>query len=311
MTHPLLRVVCCYGAGVALSLWLGLALVPALILTVAVLLGWVFWHNGRPILLPLLWTTVGCLNLSVREAVLSPNDARLVAPGHAILASARGRLVTPPRLVSFKHDGEERFRSMAELELQSLQIDGEWQTASGRVALSAAGEAGPEFHHGRTIEASGVLRVPDGPLAAGLFNYRRYLALKGIHHQLVADTVEDWRLIDSTSARPPLTERFVRWARATLARGLPPEDPATGLIQAMTLGWKTALTDEVEQPFMKSGTMHIFAISGLHVALIAGMLLTVLRLVRMPRGACGLVAIPALCFTWRPPAGNPRRFAPR
>jgi hypothetical protein len=30
----------------------------------------------------------------------------------------------------------------------------------------------------------------------------------------------------------------------------------------MTLGWKTSLTDEVSEPFMRSGTMHIFAITG-------------------------------------------------
>jgi len=296
MTHPLLRVVCCYGAGVALGLWLGLTVVPALIVIAALLLAWVFWRKGRSVLLPLIWAVVGCLNLSVRDAILSTDDSRLVAPDHPVLATVRGRLAAPPRLAAFERDGESRFRSMAELELEDLEMEGGWRPASGRIALSAAGIAGPEFHRGRGIEVSGVLRTPKGPLAPGLFDYRRHLELRGIHHQLIADTVNEWRLIDAEFTKPPMTERFQRWARVTLARGLLPDDPATGLIQAMTLGWKTALTDEVQQPFMKSGTMHIFAISGLHVALIAGMLLTLLRLVRVPRGACGLVAIPALWF---------------
>jgi ComEC/Rec2-related protein len=56
------------------------------------------------------------------------------------------------------------------------------------------------------------------------------------------------------------------------------------------------LVNEVYEPFMQSGTMHIFAISGLHVALIAGILVALLRLIRLPRRWCGLVVVPLLWF---------------
>src|SRR5260221_6202756 len=62
----------------------------------------------------------------------------------------------------------------------------------------------------------------------------------------------------------------------------------------MTLGWKTALNNEVADPFMRSGTMHIFAISGLHIALIAGILVSLLRVLKVPRAACGLIVIPLI-----------------
>jgi ComEC/Rec2-related protein len=64
----------------------------------------------------------------------------------------------------------------------------------------------------------------------------------------------------------------------------------------MALGWKTALTDEVEDPFMKSGTMHVFAISGLHIALIGAIALSILRFLRIPRGLCGWLLVPMLWF---------------
>ena len=75
----------------------------------------------------------------------------------------------------------------------------------------------------------------------------------------------------------------------------------------MTLGWKTALTGEVTAPFMQSGTMHIFAISGLHIALIAGILVAILRTVQVPRFWCGAVIIPLIWFYtaatgWQPSA---------
>jgi ComEC/Rec2-related protein len=79
-----------------------------------------------------------------------------------------------------------------------------------------------------------------------------------------------------------------------LALGLPQEDEPLRLLWAMTLGWKTALSGEVSEPFMRSGTMHIFAISGLHIALIAGILVSLLRVMRCPRQICGLLVIPSL-----------------
>jgi competence protein ComEC len=76
---------------------------------------------------------------------------------------------------------------------------------------------------------------------------------------------------------------------------------------AMTLGWKTALTNEVNEPFMRSGTMHIFAISGLHIALIAGILVSLLRVLQVSRTWCGVVVIPLIWFYtaatgWQPSA---------
>ena len=75
----------------------------------------------------------------------------------------------------------------------------------------------------------------------------------------------------------------------------------------MTLGWKPALTNDVYEPFMRSGTMHIFAISGLHIALIAGILAGLLRMCQVPRIGCGWVVIPLIWFYtaatgWQPSA---------
>ena len=94
----------------------------------------------------------------------------------------------------------------------------------------------------------------------------------------------------------PLADRFRVWARGTLARGLPEQDESVRLLWAMALGWTTALTGEVSEPFMRTGTMHIFAISGLHIALIAGILVAMLRVLRVSRGVCGWFVIPLIWF---------------
>src|SRR5262249_9984449 len=42
--------------------------------------------------------------------------------------------------------------------------------------------------------------------------------------------------------------------------------------------------------------MHIFAISGLHIALIAGILVSLLRVLQVPRAWCGAAVIPLIWF---------------
>ncbi|MFM8359107.1 MAG: ComEC/Rec2 family competence protein, partial [Verrucomicrobiota bacterium] len=151
-----------------------------------------------------------------------------------------------------------------------------------------------------------MLQAPGESEAPGLFDYRSHLAHTRIHRHLATATPDDWRPVPSADPGPPLSDRFLPWAHATLARGLP-DDPAARLVRGMLLGWRTALTEDVEEPFMRSGTLHVFAISGLHIALLTTTLVQMLRLLRLPRIACGLLSLPFLWFYlaatgWQPSA---------
>ena len=64
----------------------------------------------------------------------------------------------------------------------------------------------------------------------------------------------------------------------------------------MTLGWRTAFTGDISEPFLRAGTMHLFAIDGLRIALISGMLVALLRVLQVSRAWCGIVAIPVIWF---------------
>ena len=56
----------------------------------------------------------------------------------------------------------------------------------------------------------------------------------------------------------------------------------------MTLGWRTAFTGDIGDPFLRAGTMHLFAIDGLRIALISGMLVALLRVLQVSRAWCGV-----------------------
>jgi competence protein ComEC len=73
---------------------------------------------------------------------------------------------------------------------------------------------------------------------------------------------------------------------AILGTGIAEKRPAlAALLRGMMLGQTHELSDEQHALFMQSGTMHLFAISGLNIGVIAGALQALLLLVRLPRWA--------------------------
>lgn len=307
--HPLVPVALAYAAGVLCGWKFPLSLAVLLIGAGGLLVVALGLPNWRAWLLWPLLVSLGWTNLALSSAVLSPVDLRRVAKDAPELVALRARLMETPTLRVFERDEQESWRSHAVVEVVALGRRGEWQPVTGLVAVTTPGVLATNFFAGRVVELAGVLREPRGALAQGLFDYRAFLRWQGIYFQLQCADTNDWRLVADPSAptQPPVADRFRVWSQHTLARGLPVEDEELRLLWAMTLGWKTALTDEVAEPFMRSGTLHVFAISGLHIALIAGILAAVLRAAQFPRGACGAVIVPLIWFYtaatgWQPSA---------
>ncbi|MBI4660045.1 MAG: ComEC/Rec2 family competence protein [Verrucomicrobia bacterium] len=298
MSRPLVTVAVLYTGGVVLGQFLEFSL--GLLFGVAFLfsLAALFFVSLRRFLLWPLIPLAGCVHSTSRTAILSPQDLRLLLGEKAEFVTVRGILSERPVERVYDSGSEPNWRTIAKVDVNELHFAKEWRPAVGRVAVSTPGLLGAQFFTRQRVEISGTLRPPKERVAQGMFDYRAYLSRLGIYYQLIVETTNDWRAltIENARARPPLADRFIAWAQTNLAKGLPCEDEPLRLLWAMALGWKTGLTDEVSEPFMRSGTLHIFAISGLHIALIACILVSVLRVVRVPRAACGLIAIPLLWF---------------
>ncbi|MGH7946094.1 MAG: ComEC/Rec2 family competence protein [Opitutaceae bacterium] len=123
-----------------------------------------------------------------------------------------------------------------------------------------------------------VMTLPVDPPAD---TFDGYLAGAGINFRLTRGRV-------LAIERPAL--RYYRFcARAgarcheILGHGIAEKRPAlAGLLRAMMLGTTHELSEEQHILFMQSGTMHLFAISGLNIGVIAGALQTLLVLIRLP-----------------------------
>ncbi|MBL4574631.1 MAG: ComEC/Rec2 family competence protein, partial [Opitutaceae bacterium] len=79
-----------------------------------------------------------------------------------------------------------------------------------------------------------------------------------------------------------------------LRTGLPPGDAHAATYTAMLLGNKSALTKEQKTTFIQSGTLHLFAVSGLHIGVIALCLYSLLSFLRLPSKIRAIIGLSLL-----------------
>jgi competence protein ComEC len=308
MRRPLVSVALLYAAGI----WLGdrwplplLWLFPLALVALPFCL-----RQGRAwtVLLGCVLVLAGWINLVRHTAVLAPHDLRAQLSAEPHLVTVQGRLQSGPVTREPEPD-RERSRSLAILDSTAFRTDDEWIPACGRVLVTTRGLPHAHFFKGQEVEIHGVLRPPRAAVSEGGYDSRATLARRGIYFELEVMSADDWILaMDGPGLiQPPLALAFGSWARRVLAEGLPEEDDSLRLMWAMVLGWRAGLTEEVAEPFRHSGTMHVFAISGLHIGMIALILVSLCRVVRVPRAACILIVVPLLWFYaaatgWQPSA---------
>jgi ComEC/Rec2-related protein len=83
-------------------------------------------------------------------------------------------------------------------------------------------------------------------------------------------------------------------AAKTLANGIEGHPGQLAVYKALLLGYRKAVPHEIHQRFKQTGTLHIFAISGLHVGIVGLLLTIVLKTVGIPRDQWGLWLLPLL-----------------
>ena len=86
-----------------------------------------------------------------------------------------------------------------------------------------------------------------------------------------------------------------RTAAAMLALGIERHRQQVDVIHALTLGYREGLHPDVVTLFRQTGTLHIFAISGLHVGIFSALLVFVLRALRISRPYWFYYLVPLLC----------------
>ncbi len=296
MKRPLIAVALCYASGLLLADFSQPPLIVLFAFTLGLLAAALFLSKLRGRLLWPLVFLVGWTNLVCRTAIVSPYDLRILLGDSPAYATVRGKLCEPPSLRMFERDEQESFRTLARVRVTGLRRGTNWEPALGTIVVNTPGALAGDYFTGQPVEITGVLAPPPLPVAEGLFDYRNHLRRQDIYYQLKANSPDVWRLVQPAIGKPPLSDRFLAWAKTALARGLPNEDESLRLEWALTLGYRTVMTEEVSEPFVRAATYHIFAVDGLRMAIIFGIFFALFRALNLPRAICGVLLIPLIWF---------------
>ena len=106
-----------------------------------------------------------------------------------------------------------------------------------------------------------------------------------------------------------VAERSRHWIESALALGIEDDTAPRILIQTMALGTNEPGSEELQEPFRNSGTLHVFAVSGLHVSMLAAIGMMLLRPLGLNRNGMILVLTLlvlgyAFVTGWRPSAAR-------
>jgi competence protein ComEC len=168
-------------------------------------------------------------------------------------------------------------------------------TARNVGGLGVITSAEPHLGHlvGQRVYFSAIRKISAMPLRSGAYRVRGVLDPVGASGGGFADHLRNLGVrlrlqrAHLEESQPP--HGFALWCERTgekleaiLRRGLEKHPEATSIFLAMTLGEKAALSAEQQNAFMRSGTFHVFSVSGLHVAAIAAAILGLLALARVP-----------------------------
>ncbi|MCB1277572.1 ComEC/Rec2 family competence protein [Prosthecobacter sp.] len=170
---------------------------------------------------------------------------------------------------------------------------------------------GVRFPGAGMFELHGSIYLPRASSNPGAFDAQEHALRTGRVARFEADRMQ--RLGDSSMAWwgtfLETAEHCRQWISKQLTRDLEDDPQTAAVIRAMALGMSAGADDEIEDTFRNSGTLHVFAVSGLHVGLLGVIALTLLRQTGMRRGmsvSLMIFIVFAYAFVtgWRPSAAR-------
>lgn len=281
---PMVLACAAFAAGIAgnelwkpsLAIWSG-----AFFLFVLVY-GFSRWHRSRPhfaaVLLTLCFFCAGGLRHYSAFCQLPANEISRFVTEEPRPARIVARLLETPHF----QNSRERFFQIAwkqqeftSARIECLRLNSE-QPVSGQAILRISGQYFAA-EAGDVVEILGHLSAPRAPVNPGEFDYRQWLDRQGIRAIVRCQLPNQVRLVEKVPMRfsnffPRLRHRLHR----RLIESLPEQE--ADLASALLLGVRTNLSEETRRTFVRSGTFHLLAISGLHIGILAYLLNLVFRL---------------------------------
>ena len=312
---PLVPVALAASVGLLADRYLGVPLGAGLLTAVVSLIGWRVTRNATP-QAAYGWVLVCTAALAavhhhIHRHSFHSDDIRHFTKDVPVAVRVRGTLADEPdRFRPPRYDPlltvQRKASSAGVLKVTAIEGAEGWQSASGKVRLAVEGRL-DDLHCGDVVEVTGRLSRPEGPHNPGERDYKSLLLDRQITAELrvkrSADPVvrleEGWR-----ASLFGWLAVLRGWGARALQRSLPDE---AGLATALLLGDSTALDREEWDVYVRTGVIHVLAISGQHLVVLGWFAWLVFRVcgVRRRHAACAVALFLfgyALMTGWRPSA---------
>jgi competence protein ComEC len=186
-------------------------------------------------------------------------------------------------------------RTLFTLCAERLRDKTDWLLVSGNVQVIVEGDW-RELRIGDRVQLFGTLSKPLSPQNPGDYDYAGMLRgrrILSVVHISAQDAISVLQTGNPSFVR--FLENIRRVCHANLQHRMSSE--VSPLAAAMILGIREGVDEETSQNLLETGTMHILAISGLHVALVAAIIAGVLNLLGIsPRWCAVIIFITVLSY---------------
>jgi competence protein ComEC len=201
--------------------------------------------------------------------------------------TVRGAVITEPKV-------SQRGTASFLLQAESIEIDGEMGPSRAKFFVRWR----HPVNFGDEVRLFGTAQPIDGPRNPGEFDLRAYLAREDVHRALIVRYPENGLALNHGGRNSILraAQKSRAWMQAAIGSGLEDSPDVTTAINGMVLGLRHQTPEDIEEPFQQTGTLHLFAVAGLHVGIVARLLWIVAMGARLPRKWATALIIPALLF---------------
>ncbi len=186
--------------------------------------------------------------------------------------------------------------SVYNLEIEVIETGGERYPVNGVVQARVYGEQEERYWYGERLGIRGTIIEPRGMRNPGGFDYQFYLRSQGIDALVYTNSSRvsahgtghtNFLAASAISLRNDMAE--------TIITALP--SPSAELLVAILFGQRHYLPEELEDNFRRAGAGHLMAVSGLHVGLVAALVLGLWSRLNL-RGRLPLVLAIILVFAY-------------
>jgi competence protein ComEC len=166
----------------------------------------------------------------------------------------------------------------AEACIEAINTKGQWKNVNGNVIIYFSKDSSVlKTGYGSQILFYKPLQPVRNSGNPGSFDYKQYNAFQGIYHQVFLKGNE--YIITNTKNQNAFKNGLLntRFAVIKKLRQYIKGEQEAGVAEALLIGYRDDLDKDLVQAYSNTGVVHIIAISGLHLGMIYGTLIFLLR----------------------------------